>query len=46
MLLLAVAISVLATVSGIWLASWLHRETGPIIVTVAACGFLVSHLRR
>jgi ABC-type Mn2+/Zn2+ transport system permease subunit len=46
MLLLAVAISVLATVSGIWLASWLHRETGPIIVTVAACGFLVSLLRR
>ena len=46
MLVAAVSIAVVATVAGTWLASWLHRETGPLIVTVAAGCFLLSFLRR
>ena len=46
MLLVAVAIAVIATVSGIELASRLHTETGPIIVLIAAGAFLLSLLRR
>jgi ABC-type Mn2+/Zn2+ transport system permease subunit len=46
MLLVAVAIAVLATVFGIWIAVWLQRETGPLIVMVAAGGFLLSLLYR
>ena len=46
MLALAVALAVLATVSGIWIAGWFQRETGPLIVIVAAVGFLLSLLRR
>jgi zinc transport system permease protein len=46
MLLTAVVVAVAATVTGTWLASRLHRETGPVIVTVAACIFLLSFLRR
>jgi zinc transport system permease protein len=46
MLLTAVLVAVAATVTGTWLASRLHRETGPVIVTVAACIFLLSFLRR
>jgi len=46
MLLLAVAVAVVATATGTWLAAWLHRETGPLIVTVAAVAFLLSLLRR
>jgi len=46
MLLTAVLIAVAATVAGTLLASWLHRETGSLIVTVAACIFLISFLRR
>jgi zinc transport system permease protein len=46
MLLIAVLVAVAATVAGTWLASALHRETGPLIVTVAACIFLLSFLRK
>jgi ABC-type Mn2+/Zn2+ transport system permease subunit len=46
MLVAAVSIAVVATVAGTWLASWLHRETGPLIVVVAAACFLLSFLRR
>jgi manganese transport system permease protein len=46
MLVLAVGIAVVATVAGTWLASWLHRATGPFIVIVAAACFLLSFLRR
>lgn len=46
MLVLAVSVAVVATVAGTWLASWLHRETGPLIVIVAAGCFLLSFLRR
>ena len=46
MLLIAVGVAVAATVVGTWLASWLHRDTRPLIVTVAACMFLLGFLRR
>ena len=46
MLLLAVAFSVFATVLGTSLALWLQRETGPLIVTVAAAVFLLSLVKR
>lgn len=46
MLLIAVLVAVAATVAGTCLASWLHRETGSLIVTVAASIFLLSFLRR
>jgi|SRR5579871_775764 len=46
MLVIAVLVAVSATVAGTWLAIWLHRETGPLIVTTAACLFLLSFLRK
>jgi ABC-type Mn2+/Zn2+ transport system permease subunit len=46
MLLTAVLVAVFATVAGSVLAVWLHRETGPLIVTAAAVCFLVSLARR
>jgi ABC-type Mn2+/Zn2+ transport system permease subunit len=46
MLLIAVLVAVVATVAGALLASWLHRETGSLIVTAAACMFLLSSRRR
>jgi ABC-type Mn2+/Zn2+ transport system permease subunit len=46
MLALAVLVAVGATVLGGTLATWLHRETGPVIVSVAAVCFLVSLVRR
>jgi zinc transport system permease protein len=46
MLLTAVTLAVVATVAGTSIAGWLHQETGPCIVIVAACLFLVSLLRR
>lgn len=46
MLYLAVGIAVGATMVGSWLAMVLHRETGPLIVSVATAAFLVSLLRR
>jgi ABC-type Mn2+/Zn2+ transport system permease subunit len=42
----AVITATVATVAGAWLAQWLHRETGPLIVTVAAVCFLLSFLIR
>jgi ABC-type Mn2+/Zn2+ transport system permease subunit len=46
MLALAAGIAVAATAGGTWLASALHRETGPFIVLAAAACFLLSFLRR
>jgi ABC-type Mn2+/Zn2+ transport system permease subunit len=46
MLMMAVLVAVAATVVGSSVATWLQRETGPIIVSVAAACFLVSLLRR
>lgn len=46
MLVSAVAIAVTATAVGTWLASQLHRETGPLVVIVAAACFVLSFLRR
>ena len=46
MLYVAVFVAMVATVVGSWMAAWLHRETGPLIVTVAASAFVVSLLRR
>jgi ABC-type Mn2+/Zn2+ transport system permease subunit len=46
MLTIAVIVAVLATVVGSYLAASLHRETGPLIVTVAAACFLFSLVRR
>jgi zinc transport system permease protein len=46
MLYVAVLVAVVATALGTWTAAWLHRETGPLIVTVAAGAFVVSLLRR
>lgn len=46
MLLIAVLVAVTTTIAGTWLASWIHGETGPLIVTVAACLFFLSFLRR
>jgi ABC-type Mn2+/Zn2+ transport system permease subunit len=42
----AVGTAVIATVGGAWLAQWLHRETGPLIVTIAAACFLLSFVIR
>jgi ABC-type Mn2+/Zn2+ transport system permease subunit len=46
MLLTAVVLAVLATVVGASIATALGQETGPFIVIIAACGFLISLLRR
>jgi ABC-type Mn2+/Zn2+ transport system permease subunit len=46
MLTTAVLVAVAATVVGSGVATWLDRETGPIIVSVAAACFLVSLLSR
>jgi ABC-type Mn2+/Zn2+ transport system permease subunit len=46
MLVTAVIVAVTATLVGSVLASWLHRETGSLVVTVAAGLFLLSFLRR
>lgn len=46
MLTLAVALAVATTVVGSQLAIWLHRESGPIIVTLAAACFVLSFVRR
>jgi ABC-type Mn2+/Zn2+ transport system permease subunit len=46
MLSVSVAVAVGATVVGTGLAAWLHRETGPLIVTVAAGAFMFSLLWR
>jgi len=46
MLALAVSLAVAATVLGISLAGFIHRETGPVIVCVAAAFFVLSFLRQ
>lgn len=46
MLMAAVVLAATATIAGTFLASRLHRETGSVIVTVAAGLFLLSLLRR
>jgi ABC-type Mn2+/Zn2+ transport system permease subunit len=45
MLVVAVGTAVVATVAGGWLAQMFHRETGPLIVIVAAACFLLSLLK-
>jgi zinc transport system permease protein len=42
MLTMAAVGSVVATLTGSLLAEWLHRETGPLIVSVAAAGFVLT----
>lgn len=44
MFAVAVAVSVLATLAGTWTGAVLHRETGPLIVAVAATCFFASLL--
>jgi ABC-type Mn2+/Zn2+ transport system permease subunit len=46
MLYVAVGVAVVATTLGSWIAAVLHRETGPLIVSVATAAFLVSLVRR
>ena len=46
MLAVAVAIAVLSTVAGTFLAHALQRETGPVIIAVAAGTFFLGLLRR
>jgi ABC-type Mn2+/Zn2+ transport system permease subunit len=46
MLVVAITIAVAATIVGAWLAGWLHQETGPFIVAIAAAFFALSFLRR
>lgn len=46
MLMTAVCVAVFATVVGSYVAAWIDRETGPLIVTVATGCFLLSLLRR
>ncbi|HVW07838.1 MAG TPA: metal ABC transporter permease [Bryobacteraceae bacterium] len=46
MLLTAVTIAVASSVIGTWLASSLHRETGPLIVIAAGAFFALSFLGR
>jgi ABC-type Mn2+/Zn2+ transport system permease subunit len=45
MLGIAIAFAVFATLIGTWMAGLFHRETGPLIVTVAAATFFISLLR-
>ena len=46
MLVVGVAIAVLATLTGTWLAHVIQREPGPVIITIAAGLFFVSLVRR
>jgi ABC-type Mn2+/Zn2+ transport system permease subunit len=46
MLVSAAGIAVVVTVGGTWLAGVLHRETGPVIVALAAVCFALSFARR
>jgi ABC-type Mn2+/Zn2+ transport system permease subunit len=46
MLVLSALAAVTATVIGSSLGRLLHRETGPLIVTIAAAGFLMTFLQR
>jgi ABC-type Mn2+/Zn2+ transport system permease subunit len=44
MLTLSALIAVTSTVGGASLGWWLQRETGPLIVTIAAAGFILTFL--
>ncbi len=46
MLVISAAIAAVAIVAGTALAGWLHRETGPVIVTLAALAFVGSLFKR
>jgi zinc transport system permease protein len=46
MLAIAVMVAVGSMLSGTWLSTWLHREPGPVVVTVAAGCFLASFVKR
>jgi ABC-type Mn2+/Zn2+ transport system permease subunit len=46
MLYIAVGVAVVATTLGSWIAEAFHRETGPLIVSVATAAFLASLVRR
>jgi ABC-type Mn2+/Zn2+ transport system permease subunit len=46
MLALSAVMAVTAILAGSGIANWLHREPGPVIVSVAAMGFLISLWRR
>jgi zinc transport system permease protein len=45
MLLISVAVALLSTLLGVWLAARMGRESGPVIIAVAAGCFLVTTLR-
>jgi zinc transport system permease protein len=42
MLAIAAGLAVAVTLAGSALGAWAHRETGPLIVTLAAAGFLLT----
>jgi ABC-type Mn2+/Zn2+ transport system permease subunit len=46
MFTISVSVAVLSTILGEWMASRLHRPTGPIIISIAAGFFFVSLLAR
>jgi ABC-type Mn2+/Zn2+ transport system permease subunit len=46
MLMLSAGLAALATIGGSLLGSWLHRETGPLIVSIAATCFLLTFVKR
>jgi zinc transport system permease protein len=46
MLSTAAIVAAAVTIAGSALATWLHRPTGPLIVSLAATGFFLSFLRR
>ena len=46
MMATSVALAITATVVGTWVATILHRESGPMIVLASAAGFGLSLLRR
>jgi ABC-type Mn2+/Zn2+ transport system permease subunit len=45
-LVLSVALALVAALAGTWLSSLLHRESGPLIVAVAAACFFLTLFRR
>jgi ABC-type Mn2+/Zn2+ transport system permease subunit len=45
MLVLAAVIAFVVTEAGTLVAAWMHRETGPVIVIIAALVFVVSLIR-
>lgn len=45
MFAVAVVVATVSTLTGTWIAGWLHRESGPMIVLVAAGLFLATLFR-